>query len=114
MKIKVNADQWISASDEERELIRSGLIEVGALEVDDLVIPDGAAAPFDMSNGISLQWNPMLDVCKIGCDAAAGIGFAWCVVNVTGDALAACLALTDSARLERSDHCTEAFFKQKP
>lgn len=95
--IPVSASQWNEISEDERARIVQGLRESGILKPEDNLVP---------SAGIdALEWDPIKDICKAACDAAAGAAIAWCIANTAGAATALCIAAANSAREECKRRC---------
>lgn len=96
-KIPVPQARWDAVPEAERQKIEEGLRSVGALGADDHI------APGDPS--LVAAWDPVGDLCRIGCDVAAGAALAWCTANTGGVATALCVAAAEAAREECKRHC---------
>lgn len=101
----VNADQWNSISIEEQQKIVTGLRTVGSLKAEDNIVGDATTDPYDPDQRITLEWNPIKDVCKIACDVAAGTAAAWCTANTVGVGFALCITAAELARNKCRDSC---------
>jgi len=97
--IKVSQSDWNSISDAEKKAIQDGLTKAGTLRPGDTIVGDPA------STTVTPQWDPVGDLCRIGCDVAAGAGAAWCTANTAGAGLAVCLAAAEAVRQECRRHC---------
>lgn len=104
-KILVNERQWNSVSPEDQNAIKKGLVESGAIDANDEFVADPDAPEIDPKHIADPSWNPIKDICKAGCNAAAAAAAAWCVANTSGVATAVCLAAAESARKHCCDRC---------
>ena len=96
-EIQVSATHWNEVSDSDRQKIIEGFRSMGLLTNDDKLVP---------SDEISAEgWNPIKDLCKIACDAAAASAVAWCTVNTAGAATALCIAAAEALREKCRDRC---------
>ena len=97
-KILVPQARWDAVPEAERKKIEEGLRSVGALAAADSLAPaDGSVVVAD--------WDPIGDICRVGCDVAAGAALAWCAANTGGVGTALCVAAAEAAREECKRHC---------
>ena len=103
-EIRVNAEQWNAIPGDEQNRIVAALREVGALNVEDQIIPDPSEAPFTEKTPFDLVGNPLKAkgmreaICKAACDAVAAQAVIWCTANTAGAGLVACLAAVEGVR----------------
>lgn len=103
--IAVNKEQFDSISNEEKEKIKKGLVDIGSLREEDEIVGDSSVATFDENTQLEPLFNPIKDICKAACDVAAASAGAWCTANTAGAGLAVCLAAAESARRECRNRC---------
>jgi len=100
----INKDEWDAVPAAEQKAIIDGLIQAGTLRPGERVVGD-PSVPASTSRSAEDRWNPIKDICKIACDAAAGAGAAWCTANTVGVGLVACIAAAEVARQECRKRC---------
>ncbi len=103
--IKVNKEQWESVAPEEQTKITEGLRSTGIIRDEDFIVGDESVVEFDKDTEFAPLSNPIKELCKAGCDIAAGSAIAWCTANTVGVGLAACLAAAEVARNECKKRC---------
>ncbi|ABM03214.1 hypothetical protein Ping_1396 [Psychromonas ingrahamii 37] len=103
--IKVNKEQWDAVSADEQQRITEGLIGTGVMQEGDRIIGSDSEPKFDKNTLMEKGWNPLKDICKAGCDVAAGAALGWCTANTVGVGLVACIAAAEVARRECKKHC---------
>lgn len=103
--LKINKQQWDALSSEDQKAITDGLRSTGGLKIGDRIVGDPNVPLFDENTKLEPLWNPIQDLCKAACDAAAVSAVAWCTANTAGIGLAACLAAAEAARQECRNRC---------
>lgn len=103
--IKVNKQQWEALTAGDRTAIENGLKGVGIIKGNDSIVVDTATPPFDGNSTLEPLSNPLTSICKAACDATAAEAVKWCTTNTSGIALAACIAVAESARGECHKLC---------
>jgi hypothetical protein len=103
--ILVNKRQWEALSKDQQTKIVEGLKSTKAIQAGDSIVGDAGTPEFDENTQMEPMWNPIKDICKAACDAAAASGAAWCSANTVGVALAACIAAAEAGRRKCRDRC---------
>jgi hypothetical protein len=98
------SNQWDAISKDEQEKITNGLRSCGSLKPGDNIV-SGSTKSFDPDSPISIQWDPIGDICRIGCDTAAGTALVWCDANTAGLGLIACVAAAEAIRQSCRNGC---------
>lgn len=96
-QIPVDKEAWDSISDEDKKKIENAFKKLHTIAPGDSFV--GGAKQ------IKPEWDPIGDLCRAGCDAAAAAAIAWCVANTGGAATAVCIAAAHAARDECRRHC---------
>jgi len=99
----IPVDEWDVLTADKKKEISEALRAAGALQPGDSFVDSGKKSTADRP--IAEGWDPICDICKAACDAAAVTAAAWCTANTAGAGLVVCLAAAESARKECRRRC---------